>query len=223
MWAFAQMALARVTLAGMPQVKFWKLMGSGIGEGFTPVPNTAVYAILTVYDTLEAAQDTVERSPLFDRYKKHAEDHWTLFLHPTSVRGEWAHQTPFSVTPQNGQSGPLAALTRATIKPRILRKFWSRVPAISAMIGSDPNVIFKIGVGEVPWFHQVTFSIWPDAEKMAEFARRDGPHAQAIRAVREHGWFKEELYARFTIAGEVGSWPDVDKMALDKITQEVPA
>ena len=41
---------------------------------------------------------------------------------------------------------------------------------------------------------------------MAAFARRDGPHARAIRAVREGGWFSEELYARFQVVGDVGAW-----------------
>ncbi len=67
-------------------------------------------------------------------------------------------------------------------------------------------MIFKIGIGEVPWLQQVTFSIWPDAREMDGFARRDGPHARAIRAVRDGNWFREELYARFTVAGDQGTW-----------------
>jgi spheroidene monooxygenase len=55
--------------------------------------------------------------------------------------------------------------------------------------GPTPNVMFKIGIGEVPWMQQVTYSIWPDAETMANFARADGPHARAIKAVRDGGWF----------------------------------
>ena len=66
-------------------------------------------------------------------------------------------------------------------------------------------MLFKIGIGEVPWLHQVTFSIWPDATRMDAFART-GPHAEAIRAVRRDGWFREELYARFALLGEEGTW-----------------
>ena len=79
------------------------------------------------------------------------------------------------------------------------------MPDISRVIGADPNVMFKIGIGEVPWLHQVTFSIWPDAAAMATFART-GPHGEAIRAVRAEGWFREELYARFALVGETGTW-----------------
>ena len=121
-----------------------------------------------------------------------------------SARGVWSGQ-PFAATGKP-ISGPLAALTRATVKPSVAMKFWRRVPDISRMIGADRNVAFKIGIGEVPLLHQVTFSIWPDTETMAQFARENGPHAAAIRAVRDGNWFAEELYARFAILGEMGSW-----------------
>ena len=109
---------------------------------------------------------------------------------------------------------PLAALTRATVKPRKVAQFWGRVPNISGVIGADPNVAFKIGIGEVPWLHQVTFSIWPDAQTMAQFARTPGgPHARAIQAVRDGDWFKEELYARFTVTGDSGTWEGKSPLA----------
>jgi spheroidene monooxygenase len=110
-------------------------------------------------------------------------------------------------------SGPLAALTRASIKPSVALKFWRRVPDVSRMIGSDPNVTFKIGIGEVPLLHQVTFSIWPDAAAMAGFARISGPHAAAIASVRDGNWFSEELYARFAILGEAGTWEGKSPLA----------
>ena len=205
LWAFAQMGFARFWLMRRSEIKFWKLFGSGTGEGFTPVPNFGVYAIMTCFDDAETAAHVVRNDPLFDAYRARAAEHWSVMLTPTSVRGVWSDQIPFAAV-EEPDGGPIFALTRATIKPSILMKFWGRVPAISNVIGSDPNVIFKMGVGEVPWFHQVTLSIWPDAFSMAEFARRDGPHARAIKAVRAHEWFKEELYARFNVKAEFGSW-----------------
>jgi spheroidene monooxygenase len=92
------------------------------------------------------------------------------------------------------------------MKASTFLRFWRRVPDISAVIGQDPNVIFKIGIGEVPLLHQVTFSIWPDAAAMANFARGNGPHGRAIQAVRAENWFSEELYARFRILDDWGSW-----------------
>ena len=209
LWAFLQMLLARRAMARLPGVGFWKLFGSGVGEGFTPIPNTAVYGILATWRSGDAARAGLG-SQVFSRYRDRAEEHWTILMKATSARGQWDGRAPFSVS---GESrGALAALTRATLRPRILWQFWKRVPTISAAIGQDRNVAFKIGLGEVPWLHQVTFSIWPDAASMAEFARRDGPHAQAIRAVREGQWFAEELYARFDIVGSEGSWNGADPL-----------
>ena len=189
----------------MPEAGFWKLCGSGTGEGFTPVPNTAVWAILATWPDEATARARTRNAPVFRRWRDHANETWTVFLSATSARGAWSGASPFEETGP-ASPGPVAVLTRATLKPSIVHRFWGRVPEIEDVIGDDPNVVFKIGIGEVPWLHQVTFSIWPDTETMAAFARRDGPHARAIRAVREGNWFREELYARFRILGDAGTW-----------------
>jgi len=205
LWAFAMMGLARRGLAATPGIGFWKLCGSGTGEGFTPRPNTAVYAILATWDRRETAERQTREAPVFARYHARALESWTLFLRPVSARGTWSGAAPFRPATDPG-TGPLAALTRATVRPSRALRFWRRVPGISAVIGDDPNVAFKIGIGEVPLLHQVTFSIWPDTASMAQFARADGPHARAIRAVRAGDWFSEELYARFRVVDTRGHW-----------------
>ena len=207
-WAFAMMGAARPAMARVPDLAFWKLCGSGTGEGFTPLPNTSVYAILCTWPDADTARSRLTEERIFARYRARAAEHWTVYLSTASARGAWSGKQPFSPVSEPF-SGPIAALTRATIKPRILHRFWGRVPDISRMIGSDPNVMFKIGIGEVPWLHQVTFSIWPGAAEMAAFARTNGPHAEAIQAVRDGAWFREELYARFAILGDSGTWGGV--------------
>ena len=203
-WAFVMMGLARPSMARVPGIGFWKLCGSGTGEGFTPRPDFGVYAILCTWPDHRTARESLANAAIFRRYRAHATESWTLYMSANTARGAWSGVAPFEPTASSA-SGPLAALTRATIKPGILTRFWRRVPNISRVIGQDPNVMFKIGIGEIPWLHQVTFSIWPDAARMANFART-GPHAEAIRAVRDEGWFREELYARFTLLGDEGTW-----------------
>lgn len=212
------MAFARLSLGKIRQLQFWKLFGSGTGEGFTPIPNTGVYAILCVWPNLETAKSQINGADIFARYQKRSCENWTVFLSPTSARGKWNGQTPFQAQ-SPARNGPLAALTRATIKPSVLLKFWKRTPAISDVIGDDPNVAFKIGVGEVPLLHQVTFSVWPDEDSMAEFARTSGPHARAIKAVRAENWFREELYARFEIQDHYGSWMGKNPLRALDLTQ----
>ena len=205
-WAFSMMGLARASMRNVPDLQFWKLCGTGTGEGFTPKPNTGVYAILCVWPDRATADRHLSTSQIFQRYRARASEDWTIYLAPVSSRGAWSGKAPFQ-TSSTLPDGPLAALTRASLKPSVMLRFWSRVPNISAAIGHDPNVAFKIGIGEIPLLHQVTFSIWPDTHTMAAFARnKSGPHAQAIKAVRDGKWFREELYARFRILDDVGCW-----------------
>lgn len=210
LWAFAMMGFARGPMSRVADIGFWKLCGSGSGEGFTPLPNTAVYAILATWPNEQAARNATQNSAIFQRYRARSVEDWTILMSTNTARGAWSGKTPFAPSHQN-PAGPLAALTRATIKPSILTKFWRRVPNISKVIGADPNVVFKVGIGEVPWMHQVTFSIWPDAATMANFART-GHHAEAIKAVRQEGWFSEELYARFTLISDIGTWGGVSPL-----------
>ena len=208
LWAFSQMGFARKKLKKIKQISFFKLFGSGIGEGFTPYPNTSVYAILSVWNNLGEAENNIEEREIYENYRTHSIENWTVFLSPISSKGYWDKTNPFKPNKNEFKKKDhmLAALTRATIKPKIMLKFWSRVPAISKVIGNDKNVLFKMGLGEIPWFHQVTFSIWPNAKTMADFARKDGPHAKAIKSVREGNWFSEELYARFEVKKAIGKW-----------------
>ncbi len=219
LWVLTQMGLARPEMARMPGVQFWKLCGSGTGEGFTPKPNWGVWAILAAWPDLATARTQVEHAPVYRRWRGRSVEDWTIYLSPASVRGQWSGRQPFAGS--GTADGPLAVLTRATLRPRTALKFWHRVPDISQAIGTDTGVAFKIGIGEVPLMHQVTFSVWPDAAAMARFAHADGPHARAIRAVREGGWFREELYARFRILGATGMWGGADPLA--RLSPPLPA
>ncbi len=213
-WAFAMMGLARREMARVPGIGFWKLCGSGTGAGFTPRPNLSVYAILATWPDAQTARAALTGGGILGRYRSRAAETWSVLLSPTSARGAWSGRAPF--VPGNAeQPAALAALTRATIRPSVLARFWRRVPDISAVIGSNSGVIFKIGIGEVPWLHQVTFSIWPDSQSMANFART-GHHADAIRAVRAENWFSEELYARFAVHSDIGTWNGASPLALSE-------
>ena len=214
LWVIGQMGAARLSLRNEDQAQFWKLCGSGTGEGFTPRPNWGVWAILAVWPDAATARSRVAANPVWQRWRARAQESWTVYMAPISARGAWAGENPFMPDgPTAPTEGPLAALTRATVKPSRALRFWDRVPSISTVIGADPNVAFKIGIGEVPLLHQVTFSIWPDTASMAAFARGDGPHGRAIRAVREGNWFAEELYARFQLLGSEGTWQGRDPLA----------
>lgn len=209
------MALARPNWHWSDSTSFVKLCGSGTGVGFTPRPNWSVWAIFAVWSDEVKARAEIRQHPVITRWRRHAAESWTVFLQPISARGSWSGVNPLTAPPDatTPTSGPIAALTRASVRPRFARSFWRLVPDISARIGADPSVLFKIGIGEVPLLHQVTFSIWPDATAMAAFARQMGPHAKALQAAKDGGWFSEELYARFHVLGTDGAWGGADPLA----------
>nr|AEN14338.1 spheroidene monooxygenase [Cereibacter azotoformans] len=211
LWVLGQMTANKLGMHYLPKASFWKMFGSGTGQGFTPKPNWHVWSILAVWPDEETARREVAESPIYQRWGKMADESYTVLLSPTSAWGQWDGKEPFAPVKPSSDVRPIAALTRATIKFWKAERFWAREPAISHMIGKNKDVVFKIGVGEVPFLQQVTFSVWPDSKSMEEFARgAGGPHGEAIKSVRAENWFKEELYARFQILGSIGKWEGKD-------------
>lgn len=209
LWAFTRMQYARAPLAGLPGIGFFKLFGTGTRQSFHPLPNLSVYALLATWPDVWHARQQLAEAAIFRAYRAHAAEHWTVYLCATHSWGRWDGRQPFAVaaqTPPAATPAPIGVITRASIRPRRLLAFWRSVPDVSAAIASQDGVLFKMGMGEVPWLHQVTFSVWPDIQSMRAFAYRPGAHRQAIEQVRTGDWFAEELFARFSIAASEGSW-----------------
>lgn len=206
-WAFGQMLAARGPLRSLPDLSFFKMMGTGSREGFHPMPNFGVWGVLGAWPSYEVARGRIAETPVFQRFRDHARESMTLYLSATRARGQWAGTRPFDVGEDlvDGANEKVAVLTRATIKPRHIVDFWRHVPNISAGIPDQDKLRFKIGLGEVPWLHQVTFTVWDDKPAMDAFAYQSW-HGEAVRAVREGGWFSEELFARFRVLGAEGLW-----------------
>ncbi|MEL6519085.1 MAG: spheroidene monooxygenase, partial [Pseudomonadota bacterium] len=95
LWVLGQMGAARLSFMRLPDVGFWKLCGSGTGEGFTPIPNTAVWAILGTWPDEASARRNIEEAGVYRRWRAKADEAWTVYLAPTSARGSWSGVAPF--------------------------------------------------------------------------------------------------------------------------------
>ena len=211
-WALWQMLLGKPKLKRLQGAQFVKMVGAGSKEGFFPLPDTRIEGVLAAWPSLEQAVAQVRGAGIYTAMRRHASEAMTLYLVPTRVWGEWAGGEPFESDGSRSLAPPLVALTRATIKPRHAIDFWRKTPAIRAEIPDEEHLLFKIGLAEIPWVNQITFTIWDDAEAMRAFAYRPGgPHTTAVEAVRKEGWFKEELYARFRVVGVDGSWSEAPR------------
>lgn len=209
LWAFSQMQFAHKPMQRIAGLTFYKLLGSGSGESFTPIPNFGVYAILANWTSLESAEAGLKQSAVYQAYRRHAEEEADLYLTAFHSVGAWGGENPFKINPaMKGKPAPepIGALTRASIRTMKLRPFWKRVPAISQDTIREQDLLFKIGIGEIPWLHQVTFSVWSNRAAMMRFAYQGTCHAQAAKAARDNDWFCEDLFARFEIMRAEGSW-----------------
>ncbi|MFX5578821.1 hypothetical protein ABTD84_20415, partial [Acinetobacter baumannii] len=66
--------------------------------------------------------------------------------------------------------GPIAVLTRATKRLNKLNRFWKYVDPVASQLTGAKGFITSIGIGEVTWIKQATFSIWESKEAMKNFA-----------------------------------------------------
>ena len=212
------MGLARFGLKKIENLEFWKLFGSGTGEGFTPIPNFSVYGLLCVWESEKDARNAQINNGLLKKYRSRASYTSTIFMKPVSSRGSWSGSQPFIPKKDNPKES-VAVLTRATVRWSKLKSFWREAPSISNRIGTDKNVMFKIGLGEVPIRQQLTFSIWKNLTHMQKFAHQSGSHKDAILKVREGDWFSEELYARFNVIEVKGNFSEFNQRKQEIINE----
>lgn len=204
-WIFGQMQKSIKDFKKVAGLEFFKLMGSGGKNGFSKMLNVNVYALLAVWESEQAAETYFEESRHFKEFQIRATEFWTIYMNTCKVHGKWSGLNPFQST-QPYQSGPIAVITRARIKLRFLRKFWSYVPSVSKNMDDRDGSIFSIGIGEYPWLMQATFSLWEDEESMRNYAYRSKVHSEVIQKTRTLGWYSEELFANFVPYKTVGSW-----------------
>jgi hypothetical protein len=203
-WAILHMGLDRLALARRSDLKFWKLLGAGKGETFTPRDADILrWGLLVVVDK----DSEIANSKMIKRWNKKSLSQFSAQLSPISVNGAWSKKSPFDQIPKvtNDWSGKVVAITRARIKWRKNVIFWNSVPPVTTSLHSSPGLISAIGIGEAPIGLQGTFSIWESGEAIKNFAYSGAAHKEAIKATHRHAWYAEEMFARFALIESRGS------------------
>lgn len=205
-WALFRMGLDRFSLWRMNGISFWKLLGAGKGETFTPRDADPLrWGLLVVVE--KEYVDELDSSPMIQGWRKRCDSEFSADLSPISVHGKWSRKDPFisiSNTEKNW-SGPVAAITRARIKWRKNLIFWRSVPPVTHSLRSSQGLVSAIGIGEAPIGLQGTFSLWESGEAVRNFAYRGEAHKAAIDATHREDWYAEELFARFAVTRSVGA------------------
>ncbi len=203
-WAgFLSMALFRLPLWLNSKITFYKLMGCGRNGTFDKTPDWRQWALLTIGSPEDAGY---RPSFIASWWKFFGVELWELQLAPIEGHGTWDGKAVFGNLPkQSNYEGPIGILTRATIRPSQLGRFWSHVDAIAQQMASADGFITSVGIGEVPWIKQATFSIWESKDNMRQFAYKMKEHAEVVKKTHQEKWYSEDMFVRFKPLKSTGS------------------
>lgn len=207
--AMRRLATGRRHLGRTPGLRFARLLGTGSGRSFAPRDaDPHHWALLTVWDDAAAA-DRGPDARVTDPWDADAHETLRLRLRPLGSRGRWGGHEPFGPlrSPSAARhDGPVAALTRARLRPTTARSFRRAVPAVVRDLHASPGVRLAIGIGEAPVLLQGTFSLWESATALEDFAHRSAAHREAVRRTGPARWYAEELFARFAVDDVAGTY-----------------
>lgn len=204
--ALARMGTDRGATRSLPGVTFAKMLGTGSGRTFTTRDADARrWGALLVWSDAAAA-DGFATSRVGRGWAAISDEHARFTMRPISARGTWAGRQPFGDPVAHRWDGPVAAITRARIKPSQWVSFWRAVPPVSGDLDVIPGVLFRLGIGEAPLGLQGTFSVWESNAALTDFAHRRPAHQQVMRRTHDTGWYAEELFARFALISAEGAY-----------------
>lgn len=208
LWGWSRYVLGSLALLGVPGLVFSRQLGSGHEGGFGLRPSASRQGLFCVFDD-EAAARRFAAGPVVAGYRSRAADFALLLLRPTRCRGHWGGHA-LAVAPAAGDDAPpagrpVAALTRASIRPSRAWAFWRHAPPSQQSLEQSPGCRLAVGLGEAPVLRQATFSVWDDEAAMEAYSRT-GAHGAAVRAAAAGGFFSEAMFARFVPLAMQGHW-----------------
>ena len=210
LWGMRMMRDVRKPLRNHSGVTFFKPLGTGGGAGYSLKPDFSVYGLLVVWDSEELATEFLE-SALYQSFIAHSTEQYTLFLQAVRSKGSWSGFHKWRFAASDAPLEPVAALTRATLKPGFLIPFWRMTPRVSREHENYKGLLFSKGVGEIPFLEQATFTVWESVADMESFAFRTF-HGDAVRLTRERDGFSEQMFTRFRVLKTYGKWNGVNPL-----------
>jgi quinol monooxygenase YgiN len=203
-WGWSRIIWGRLLLRGVKGLLMAKALGSGHQGGFGLRPSGSRQGLFTLFDSEAAADEFLADSPVLAAYAQRSDEFLMFKLRAISSRGTWGGRH-IAITALGATGAPVAALTRASIKPWCAARFWRHSPPSEQALREADGCQLAVGLGEAPLLRQATFSVWDNQAAMDAYAR-SGAHLQAIHAAAVGGFFSESMFVRFVPLMMQGRW-----------------
>jgi len=215
--AFLSMAIFRLPLWLNKKYSFYKLMGCGKNGTFDKIPDLNQWAIMLVHKGQLVENNNVSILGNFISIwiRLFAKESFTILLNPIAGHGKWDKLEPFGKLDGKVEyQGRVATLTRATIRLNKMKFFWKHVAPVASQMADAKGFIFSVGIGEVPWIKQATFSVWESVEDMKSFAYSMKEHSEVVKKTRTENWYSEDLFVRFSITDSFGTINGINPLSI---------
>ena len=211
-WGWWRIARGAQGFRGLGGLHFAKALGSGHEGGFGLRPSASRQGAFLVFADEAAADAFLQQGTFVRRLRERSREMALLKLQAWSVRGSWAGHSPGCAAQRPDAAElaamPVAALTRASIRPARAAAFWRHAPPSQQALQQAAGCRLAVGLGEAPVLRQATFSLWDSVAAMDAYAR-SGAHGQAIRASVQGQFFSESMFVRFRLLAAQGQWQGV--------------
>jgi hypothetical protein len=209
-FAFLSMAFFHFPLFLNWKLKFYKLMGSGKNGTFDIRPDFNQWAIMVFFDADQYPEEDIKQLSkqllgkfIIGWWRFFKADTRYFLLEPYAGHGTWDGKSFLDSRIKIADpEGKIAVLTRATIRLSRLQHFWKAVPKTADKLEANKGFVYSVGIGEIPFIKQATFSVWESIEDMKAFAYKKMAHQDVIRRTRKESWYSEEMFLRFKILRE---------------------
>jgi len=204
LWGWSRIVKGPQGLQGVPGLLFSKVLGSGYEGGFGLRPSPSRQGLFGLFESLPTAQEFIQNSTVLQAYQERSSEFYCALLKTWSCRGSWDGQS-LDVCTAQPIKGPVAALTRSSIRLGKAPEFWRHAPPSQTALSNAKGCQLAVGLGEAPFVRQATFSIWDSVSDMNAYAR-SGAHLEAIQAAVQNDYFSESMFARFVPLQVQGQW-----------------